>query len=95
MEVVYHDDGETVAIEHRQDISKYLDFNRAAQNEHINYTQKGIEYYHVASIPALAAIKIRDETGLDVFNPDHQQDVLKRIINNPDYAYLRTTPGTI
>lgn len=95
MEVVYHDDGETVAIEHKQDISPYLELNRAAQNEHRSYTEKGIEHYHVASIPALAVVKIRDELGLDVFNPDHKQDVFKMVINNPDYAYLRTTPGTI
>lgn len=95
MEVVYHDDGEKVAIEHRQDISKFLEFNKAAQNEHVNYTQKGIEHYHVAHIPALAVVKIRDELGLDVFNPDHREDVFKKIINNPDYAYLRTTPGTV
>lgn len=95
MEVVYHDDGETVAIEHRQDISKHIDFNRYAQNEHRGYLQKGIEQYHIASIPALAVVKIRDELGLDVFNPEHQEDVMKMIINNPDYSYLRTTPGTV
>lgn len=95
MDVIYHDDGETVGIEHKQDISSFLDFNRAAQNEHRSYTEKGIDQYHIAHIPALVVVKLRDELGLDVFNPDHRDDVFKKVINNPDYAYLRTTTGTV
>lgn len=95
LETVFHDEGDHFFIEHRQDVSQHLDFNKASRDEHNNYLQKGVEHYHIAHIPDLFVSKIRNEYGLDIFNPEHSEDVKKKILNNPEYAFLRTTPGTV
>jgi len=95
LETIYHEDGDKVFIETKQDVEKHLDFNKASRDEHNNYLQKGVEHYHIAHIPDVFISKIRDEYGLDLFNPEHAEDVKKKVLNNPDYKFLRTTPGTV
>ena len=95
LETIFHDEGDKIYIETRQDVSKDLKFNEESRKAHTNYLKKGVEHYHIAHIPDLFITKIKNEYGLDIFNPEHQEDVKKKILNNPDYAFLRTTPGTV
>ena len=55
-------------------------------------TDKGMK--RVASIPAALIAKWRYEEGIDVFNPEHAERVMRKL-NDPDYAYLRTAPGRL
>lgn len=48
----------------------------------------------VASIPNALIAKWLVEEGLDVYNPDHAERVMRKL-NDPDYAYLRTAPGRL
>lgn len=48
----------------------------------------------VASIPAALIVKWFVEDGIDVFDPDHADRVMRKL-NDPDYAYLRTAPGQL
>lgn len=48
----------------------------------------------VASIPAALQVKWLVEEGIDVYNPDHAERVMRKL-NDPDYAYLRTAPGRL
>lgn len=95
MEVMFHDEGDRFFIEHRQDISNYLALNKASRDAHENYLQKGVEHYLIASFPPVEVVRIRDEYGLDIFNPEHKEDIARKILNNSDYQHVRTTPGII
>lgn len=48
----------------------------------------------VASIPAEIVVKWAVEEGIDVYNPEHSERVMRKL-NDPDYAYLRTAPGRL
>ena len=43
----------------------------------------------VARIPLIIVAKWRHELGVDYFNPDHQ-DKVDRLLNDPDWRWLRT-----
>jgi hypothetical protein len=83
----------TVSYAASQDVEPLLDRNKAMANENDGYDRKR-ELRRVASIPPVVILKLKAEHGIDVFNPDHA-DALARILNDPDYLYLRTAPGRI
>lgn len=87
-----NDDG-TVSYAAAQDVEPILDLNKslATENDGWNATR---DMRRVASIPVMVIVKLKAEHGIDVFNPDHK-DALVKILNDPDYAHLRTAPGRI
>ncbi len=90
-----HHDGETVAIETKQDLSAIFDITRRLRNEFQGYKDKGDQHFHMyAFIPPMIIDKWRNDHGIDVFDPDHA-DRVKKLLNDPDWRYLRTTEGTI
>lgn len=93
-ETWYHNDGETVAIETRQDVSKLLDLNRRLRNEFQGYKDEGEHHHHLyARIPPVVITQWRNE-GIDIFDPDHA-DMVKKKLNDPEWRYLRTTEGWV
>lgn len=76
-----------------QDVEPLLDRNKAMANHNDGYTPSR-EMRRVASIPFALWMKVKSEQGIDLFDPDNK-DALVRILNDPDYAYLRTAPGRI
>ena len=92
LEVIFHGDDEGGYIEHRQDVDPILDANRAERNEFRGY--KGDGFHKFASIPNVVITKWWVDYGIDAFNPDHAEAV-KRLLNDPEWRYLRTTEGTI
>lgn len=52
------------------------------------------EMCKVASIPLVLVEKWRNEEGVDILKPGHE-DFLARKLLDPDYAYLRTTPNAV
>lgn len=90
-----HHDGETVAIETRQSLDAMFDITRRLRNEFQGYKDKGDNHFHrYAVIPPMVIDKWRNDHGIDVFDPEHA-DRVKKLLNDPDWRYLRTTEGTI
>jgi|TARA_B110001469_G_scaffold96766_1_gene93113 hypothetical protein len=90
---LHHSTDDTVTISHSQDVSGILEQNRldriAAENVPMGDTQK------VASIPSVIVIEWMKE-GINVMAPNRED--LKRIkkkLNSPEWAYLRTGGGRL
>jgi hypothetical protein len=71
----YHNPTGEFAIEHIENIQPLLDSNKKLQNEDHH---KADEFRLSARIP------------MTVVNKDHKEAV-KKLINSPDYRYLKTT----
>tara|TARA_Y100000593_G_C4244020_1_gene303689 strand:- start:757 stop:1077 length:321 start_codon:yes stop_codon:yes gene_type:complete len=91
----YHEfkDGRNV-IEYEQDVSKILDYNKHIQNENQSEYRRNRDMWHIASIPQVVILKWLHEDGIDVFNDDHLDDVVKKL-NDPEWAHLRTIRGNM
>ena len=48
----------------------------------------------VARIPLIIIEKWRNELGVDYWNPDHQ-DRIDRLLNDPEWRWLRTDEGAL
>lgn len=79
------DDGDTWNFRREQDVSFALNCNKAAQNEDFD---KRDDTWHAAHIPPLVIYEWIAKHGVNIFNPDHEGGV-KRLLNDPDYRYLR------
>ena len=77
------------------DAQPVLEMNKAMANDP-DYKQQGIknEFWHVASIPQIVQLKWLTEKGIDVHNSRHWPEV-RKLLNDPEYLYLKTTPGRI
>ena len=74
-----------------QDVQPLLEMNKKEINGDSLYdTSKApMGMRKVASIPLIVIEKWRTELGIDVMNKDHMPKV-KQLLNDPEYAYLRT-----
>ena len=86
-----HEEGEKTIITREQDVSTILEANKAIQNDD-QITRDGIKksWWHYAQIPNIIIEKWQTEHGVDLFNRDHQKAVF-RLLNQPEYRYLKTT----
>jgi hypothetical protein len=68
------------------DVTPILEQNKS------DYNPRGAksEFWHIGHIPASVGLKWLVETGLDMWNPDHSDDLAKRLMDS-DYRYL--VPG--
>lgn len=91
------------SIEEVQDYTPFIEWNKKIQNSGVGeggrlneYERRGIknEWFHVARIPNLIAMKWLREEGIDIFNKDHFKKV-KQKLNDPEYRYLRTGKARI
>ena len=81
---------ETIIGRH-QDVGVILDMNKAVANDE-DISKRGIKagWWHYATIPNIIIEKFRTEHGVDFFNKDHQKAIF-RLLNQPEYRYLKTT----
>lgn len=89
----WRDNGDgTASIVTQQDVGEVVDHARKRANAQ-NYSPgrfMGDKWAASAAIiPAGVQLKWLNEEGLDVFNPDHA-DRLKKKLNDPEWAWLRT-----
>lgn len=91
----YDEHTDTTYIETVQDVEPWLEANKQLQNDE-EYKRRGIknEWYHVASIPIGVQYKWLKEKGVDIYNKDHWPAV-RRLLNDPEYRYLRTSTGKV
>ncbi len=81
-------------IETAQDVAPILERNRALQNADDRGWSPARDLRRAATIPDIIVLKWRKDYGIDVFNRDHWPAV-KRLLNDPEWRYLRTAPGRL
>lgn len=79
------EDGDTWNLRYEQDVSPILDRNKEMQAESFD---KRSEMWHAASIPNVILMEWKTKHGVEAWNKDHAEGV-KRLLNDPDYRYLR------
>lgn len=84
------DGGEIVTA---QDLSAVIEQNKAAYAENDGYTADR-SMRRVGFIPTVIVQKWWNEEGLDVYDPEHAHRLMRKL-NDPDWLYLRTAPGTL
>lgn len=95
-EVKFDSDGGTVIRTVGDEVPR-LEMNkvlRGMAGDDGGYVSTAREMKRVASIPASLVAKWFAEEGLDVYNPDHAERLMRKL-NDPDYVYLRTAPGQL
>lgn len=95
-EVKFAEDGTTI-IRTVGDEQPRLEINKVLRDQagyDGGFMSSAREVKRVASIPAALQIKWLVEEGLEVYNPDHAERLMRKL-NDPEYAYLRTAPGRL
>lgn len=99
---IYHEDGDTFAVEQVQDVEPILEANKRLQAENptphdavLDADYRKQEWRHVARIPMIWLLKIQREEGLDFLNPEHMKVITKRYLNDSEYRAFRTTTGKL
>lgn len=87
----YDESEDKTYVSYEQDVEPILDRNKQDQN-HGNH--KMGDGFLAASIPSSIMLKWLVEYGVDVMNKDHAPAV-KRLLNSPDWRYLKRVPFTI
>ena len=72
-----------------QDVEPILDVNKAKQRAGRDYYAADPDLWRVASIPVTIQMDWLTKFGVDLMNPEHWERV-KKLLNHPDYRYLKT-----
>ena len=83
----YHNPTGEFAIEHIEDIQPLIDSNKKLQQEDHSIRD---EFRLSARIPMTVVYEWKRKFGVDLLNKDHK-DAVKKLLNSPDYRYLKTT----
>ena len=87
----FHDATGEFAIEHIEDIKPLIDANQKLRDN--DHSSKD-EFRLSARIPLTVVYEWKNKFGVDINNKDHMKAV-KRLLNSPDYRYLKTTNRVI
>ena len=88
----FHSADGTSAIQHKsEDLTKLLDQNKRLQQEDHSIRD---ELRLSARIPVTIYYEWKNKFGVDINNKNHIKAV-KRLLNSPDYRYLKTTNRVI
>lgn len=82
-------------IERVQDVEPMLNLAKEAYKDE-DRKKKGIKdsWWHVAQIPVIVQEKWLRDHGVNCLEKDHWPAV-RRLLNSPEWRYLRTSPGRI
>lgn len=92
----HHYDHQTkmTTIESVQNVEPIIERNKElAKTDHQKIGIKNC-WWHTASVPNIIIEKWMREDGIDFFNKDHWK-AIKRKLNDPEWAYLRTGRGKL
>lgn len=84
----YDDETDSVLISYEQDksaLGAILDRNKAAQADGFD---RSSDMWHAAHIPIGVIYEWITKHGVDFYNPAHKDGVM-RLLNDPEYRYLR------
>ena len=92
----YDEDGDKSIIETTQDVEPILEANKAMQADGDGYTPSR-DLKHIASIPLVIVQKWMEEDGVNflALGKPEKRAYLRRKLNDPEYLYLRTSPGKL
>lgn len=89
-----HDDGGKFHVNHVQDVEPYLERNKRLANSGWDGYDSSRDFRHVGTVPDVIAYRWLTVHGVNLFDPG-QQDGVRRLFNDPDYAFLRSSPGKV
>ncbi len=93
-EVAHFDaDGNLEALQWNNDVAPVIEANKAAQNDGSGGYSATREWRRVASVPVAVLMEYCQAHGVPLsyaLGGPGQMDVIKRILKDPDYLYLRT-----
>lgn len=81
----YNEENDSFALTYSQDITPVLDVNKESQADGFD---KSGEMWHAARIPVGIQYEWIAKHGVNLWNPNHKEGV-RRLLNSPDYRYLR------
>lgn len=91
-EAFHYDHGDGgFAVETRQDVEPILEANKRAANDTDGYTPSR-DWRYIARIPNVVIEKWLNEHGVNIFNKNHEP-AIRRLLNDSDWRFLRTSPG--
>lgn len=89
-----HETGKTIIAE-TQDVESAIEYARnKANNEDKSREGKKAGWWHVATIPVGVQYKWMREHGVNIYNKNHKAG-MNRLLNDPEYRYLRTATGKV
>ncbi len=87
----WHEPTKEMAIEHIEDIKPLIDSNKRLQQEdHSRHD----EFRLSARIPVTVVYEWKAKYGVDVYDKNHK-DAVRKLLNGPEYKYLKTTNRVI
>lgn len=88
----YWDDMEKrLVCRKRHDVTDILEANKRDANATIDQRHGNGMMHHVADIPMSLVVKWKQELGVDVLSNDPEQKrKVRKLLNDPEYRYLRT-----
>ncbi len=88
----YNDETGGFAIETVEDVEPQIEFARGMRNDPA-ITKQGIKkgWWHIAHLPDTIILKMKQEDGVDVFNPNDAAAVGKLL--NDKYSKFKLTDG--
>lgn len=92
----WHDmDGDKSIIAETSDVESAVEYAKAkAGSEQKSREGKKKGWWHVATIPVGVQYKWLRDHGVNIFDKNHKAAV-ERLLNSPEYRYLRTAHGRI
>jgi hypothetical protein len=83
-----------VIVQQTQDVTEILDYNKRMQAENVG--KRFGDMAHVARIPASIVMEWKQKYGIDVMAPSPEDKArMLALLNDPDYAFLRTRGGKL
>lgn len=89
MRVQYEDTDKGFLLHYSQDAEPIIELNKAKQSAGRDYYARDPDMWKVASIPIGVQMIWLTKHGIDIHNEDHWPGV-KRLLNDPDWRYLKT-----
>lgn len=89
MNIWWEDTDDGFQLHYVQDVEPILELNKAKQTMGREYYARDNEMWRVASIPIGVQYTWLIKHGVDVHNEDHWPKV-KKLLNDPDWRYLKT-----
>lgn len=88
---IYHEglgDG-NFALHYEQDVEPVIELNKAKQRSGREYYANDADVWRVASVPITVRYEWIKRYGTDPLMPENQK-LLERLLNNPEWRYLKT-----